>query len=109
MHLIVIKREFYEKHKWLPYSLYKAFVESKSICEEEMTAQSALEYMLPWLIPELEETKRIMGEDFWPYGLEPNRKALDTFITYNIEQGLIENTFKVEDLFASETLNVTKI
>ena len=109
MHLIVIKREVYERHPWLAYSLYKAFAESKEICAEEMGAQSALKYMLPWMIPELEETKRIMGEDYWPYGLEANCKTLEAFIGYNTEQGLVESPLKAEDLFAPEAVNVAKI
>jgi 4,5-dihydroxyphthalate decarboxylase len=109
MHLIVIKRDIYERHPWLAYSLYKAFAESKEICAKEMTAQSALKYMLPWMIPELEETTRIMGADYWPYGLEANRKTLEAFIGYNKEQGLVESPFKAEDLFAPETINVAKI
>ena len=109
MHIIVIKREIYEKNKWLAYSLYKAFEEAKAICAREATAQSALAYMLPWLIPELEETKRIMGEDYWPYGLERNRKTLETYVAYNAEQGLVENPFKVEEFFAPETINAAKI
>ena len=108
MHLIVIKRDIYERHPWLAYSLYKAFAESKEICTEEMGAQSALKYMLPWMIPELEETTR-MGADYWPYGLDANRKTLEAFIGYNTEQGLVESPFKAEDLFAPEAVNVAKI
>jgi 4,5-dihydroxyphthalate decarboxylase len=109
MHLIVLKRRIYEECPWLAYSLYKAFMESKEICTQEMSMQSALRYMLPWMIPELEETTRIMGEDYWPYGVNANRKTLEAFIGYSEEQGLIESPFKLEDLFAPETINVAKI
>ena len=109
MHLVVIRRDVYEANRWLAYSLYKAFEESRRICAEEMSVQSALRYMLPWMIPELEETRRIMGEDYWPYGLEANRKVIETFIAYSAEQGLIERPFKVEELFAPETIDTAKI
>jgi 4,5-dihydroxyphthalate decarboxylase len=109
MHLVVLKRETYESHPWLAYSLYKAFEESKALCMEEMSKQSALRYMLPWMIPELEETVRIMGEDYWPYGVEANRRTIKAFIDYSAEQGLAESRFEVEDMFAPETVNVAKI
>jgi 4,5-dihydroxyphthalate decarboxylase len=109
MHLIVLRRDIYEEYPWLAYSLYKAFAESKEICTREMSMQSALRYMLPWMIPELEETTRIMGEDYWPYGLDANRKTLEAFINYSTEQGLIEFPFKLNDLFAAETINIAKI
>ena len=109
MHLVVIKREIYEEQPWLAYSLYKAFVESKRRCEEEITKQSALRYMLPWVISELDETKRLMGDDYWPYGFKENQKVLQTFIDYSVEQGTVENRFNVEDYFATETINIAKI
>ncbi len=109
MHLIVLKRDIYEENPWLAYSLLKAFTESKMICAKEMSVQSALRYMLPWMIPDLEETTRIMGDDYWPYGFDANRKTLEAFIGYSSEQGLIESPFKLEDMFAPETINVAKI
>lgn len=109
MHLVVIKREIYKEQPWLAYSLYKAFVESKRRCEEEITKQSALRYMLPWVISEIEETKRLMGNDYWQYGFKENQKVLQTFIDYSVEQGTVENPFKAEELFAPETINVAKI
>ena len=44
-----------------------------------------------------------MGDDLWPYGIEPNRKAIDAFLRYHHEQGL-SRLLKAEDLFAPETL-----
>ncbi|TRO54514.1 ABC transporter substrate-binding protein [Candidatus Bathyarchaeota archaeon] len=109
MHLVVIKREIYEKQPWLAISIYKAFVESKRRCVEEITKQSALRYMLPWLINEMEETKRFMGDDYWKYGFKDNQMVLQTFIDYSVEQGTVAKRFDVEDLFAPETINVAKI
>ncbi|WP_235427079.1 hypothetical protein [Cohnella kolymensis] len=45
-----------------------------------------------------------MGEDFWPYGLEENRKTLEAFVTYQHEQGLIKRKPEIEQLFAKSTL-----
>jgi 4,5-dihydroxyphthalate decarboxylase len=109
MHPIVIRRDVYEKNRWLAQSLFKAFMESKTICQRELASQSTLKCMLPWLIRELEDTVQLMGKDYWPYGLEPNRKTLETFIAYCVEQGLAESPVRVEDLFAPETLDTARI
>jgi len=45
-----------------------------------------------------------MGSDFWPYGLEANRKTLETFLRYSFEQGLTTKQLKAEELFPRETL-----
>jgi 4,5-dihydroxyphthalate decarboxylase len=65
--------------------------------------------MLPWLVSHVEETKKEMGADWWPYGLEPNRTVLETFLRYHHEQGLSKKRLAPEDLFAPETLESYKV
>ena len=65
--------------------------------------------MVPWLTAQIEEAKREMGEDWWPYGLEPNRKVLDTFLRYHHEQGLSKRRLTPDELFARETLQTYKL
>jgi len=64
---------------------------------------------LPWLNAHVEDTVREMGEDFWPYGLQPNVETLQTFLRYHHEQGLSKRLVKPEELFAPETLETFKI
>jgi 4,5-dihydroxyphthalate decarboxylase len=109
MHTVVIRRDLYEQNRWLALSLFKAFSESKTICFREMASQATLKNMLPWLICELEDTVNLMGEDYWPYGIEPNRKALETFAVYSLEQGLLESPLPIEQLFAEETREAFRI
>ena len=70
---------------------------------------AAMPAMLPWLVAHLEEARREMGEDWWPYGLEPNRHVLDTFLRYHYEQGLSKRRLQPEELFAPETLEAFKV
>lgn len=109
MHTIVIKREILTAHPWVAQNLYKAFCEAKEEFVRSFEDDSALRLMLPWMIDDLEETRDLMGEDFWPYGLEPNRENLQTLIEYTYEQGLISRRLEVESLFAPETLESYRI
>ena len=63
---------------------------------------------LPWAAKELEETRALMGENFWPYGVEANRKALETLFQYSHEQRFAKKKLKVEDLFHPSTLNLVE-
>jgi 4,5-dihydroxyphthalate decarboxylase len=45
-----------------------------------------------------------MGDDYWPYGLEPNRTAIETLLRYSHSQGLAERLMTPEELFAPSTL-----
>ena len=109
MHTVVIRRDVYAKNPWIAQSLYKAFSEAKARAYALYSQTAALPAMVPWLVAELEDARREMGADWWPYGLEPNRKALETFLRYHHEQGLSKRLFKPEELFARETLSVYKL
>jgi len=109
MHTVVIRRDVYAANPWVAQSLYKAFVAAKARAYELYDQTAALPAMVPWLVPQLEEARREMGEDWWPYGLEPNRGVLETFLRYHHEQGLSKRRFAPEELFARETLQSFKV
>jgi 4,5-dihydroxyphthalate decarboxylase len=109
MHTVVLRRDVYEKNRWVAQSLYKAFVEAKARAYALYNQTAALPAMLPWAVAHLEEARREMGEDWWSYGLAPNRHVLDTFLRYHHEQGLSKRRLAPEELFARETLESFKI
>ena len=109
MHTIVIRRDVYNANPWVAQSLYKAFASAKSKAYELYNQTAALPAMVPWLTAQIEEARRDMGEDWWPYGLEANRAVLDTFLRYHHEQGLSKRRLAPEDLFARETLISFKV
>jgi 4,5-dihydroxyphthalate decarboxylase len=74
-----------------------------------MDETAAARYMLPWLHDEVARTKQLLGDDYWPYGLERNRDVLGTFLRYSYEQGLAAGRLQPEDLFAPETLEATRV
>ena len=59
---------------------------------------------LPWIAQEIEETRSLMGDNFWPYGIEANRKALEALFEYSHEQGLANKRLEIEELFHPSTL-----
>jgi 4,5-dihydroxyphthalate decarboxylase len=109
MHTVVIRRDVYAKNPWVAQSLYKAFTEAKSRAYALYDQTAALPAMLPWFVAHAEEIRKEMGNDWWPYGLEPNRKVLETFLRYHHEQGLSRRRLAPEELFAPETLKSFKV
>lgn len=109
MHTVVIREEVYENNPWIAQSLFKAFNESKKLCQESMYEFSALKYMLAWSIDEMEKEREVLGDDPWAYGLEANRHILETLVQYTHEQGLISKPVDVDTLFAKSTLEEFKI
>ena len=109
MHTVAIRREVYEANRWIAQSLAKALSAAQQETYDDLYQTAALKAMLPWLTAHVEETRREMGNDFWPYGLEKNHKTLATFLRYSYEQGLSKRLLKPEELFASETFESFRI
>ena len=109
MHTVAIRRDVYEQHPWVAMNLYKAFVQSQRECYEDLYVTAALKVSLPWLTKYVEDTRALMGDDFWSYGFKPNRDTLATFLRYHHEQGLSKRRLEPEDLFAPETLESFRI
>jgi 4,5-dihydroxyphthalate decarboxylase len=105
MHMVVLKRDIYEKNPWVAASLYKAFVRAKIQGMRHMEFQygGGLFCSLPWLWSHLEETREQMGSDPFVYGLEENRAVLEAFLKYSYRQGMITKPLTVNELFAPET------
>ena len=99
MHTIVIKRSVHEQHPGLAPALYKALTKSKRIALDRFTDVASLQYMLPWLMRDVEEIHSEFDGDPWPYGLEPNRPTLEALTRYLHEQGLTATKMSVDNLF----------
>jgi 4,5-dihydroxyphthalate decarboxylase len=104
MHLVAVRRSLAERHPWLPAAVLKAFTESKARALADLADTSATKVMLPFVEEQLKAARELMGEDFWPYGVEPNRKTLEAFLHHHHAQGLSARLLQVEELFHPATL-----
>ena len=108
MHTVVIRREIYESHRWIARTMMTAFEEAKAIAAKAYNAGdmfSSAHVMIPWFNSLRDRNRMLMGNDYWPYGIERNRKALEACLRYHREQGLLKRPYKLEELFAPETIH----
>ena len=99
MHTIVLRKDVYEAHPWAARSLFEAFVKAKEWAYEQLMETDALKLTLPWVVAETEDMRRLMGRDFWPYGVELNRVSIEAVPQYLYEQHLAPRKPSVEELF----------
>jgi 4,5-dihydroxyphthalate decarboxylase len=104
MHLIGIRRTLVERHPFLPATLAKAFEASKRVALDALGDTSASKVTLPLVDEHLRRVRRLMGHDFWPYGLEANRVTLEAFLQAHHDQGLSSRRLKPEELFHPASL-----
>lgn len=106
MHCVAIRRDVYQRNRWIAQSLFKAFNEAKKYCTVEQMFDGHLRYSLPFLHAAVDEHKKIFGdEDPWAYGIGPNRHILETAARYSHEHGLTSRRYAIEELFAPESLD----
>lgn len=104
MHVIALKRSTYEANPWIAKTLTKAFAQALEMAYEPLYERGALRYILPWLEHHVEETRSLMGDEWWRDGFEENKHVLDTFLDYHHRQGLSKRKFEAHELFAPSSL-----
>lgn len=109
MHLLAVHKKKAEELRWLPSSLFKAFEKAKDMAIERLLEENEPMATYPWIDGVVREAQELMGKDFWPYGAEENRTALEAFLRYHFEQGLSERRLTIDEIFVPSTLKKSRI
>jgi 4,5-dihydroxyphthalate decarboxylase len=107
MHTVVVRKELLAQHPGLAQIIYRGFCDAKDVAMERYRdgrVRQHMEVMIPWFSGLFDENCRQFPDDWWPYGFEANRKAVDTFLRYHFEQGLSKRRLTCEDIFVPELL-----
>jgi 4,5-dihydroxyphthalate decarboxylase len=102
MHVIAFKDEVLAKDASLAGSIMAAFDRAKEICIEYYDDPNWSRFV--WGRHLFEEERQVFGADPWPHGIKKNRANLERFISYSLDQQLIDKQLEVEGLFAESTL-----
>ncbi|NYT69416.1 ABC transporter substrate-binding protein [Pusillimonas noertemannii] len=109
MHVVGIRKPLLEQHPWLANAAYKAFEQAKSRALKQLADTSATKVTLPFVEEQLKAAKSLMGEDYWSYGVSPNRKTLEAFVRHHHGQGLSHRLMSVDEIFHPSTYETVKI
>jgi 4,5-dihydroxyphthalate decarboxylase len=109
MHTVAIKRSIVTELPWIPQTLNQAFILAKRLADADLRETAAQPIGLPFIMEHVHETSQLMGDDFWPYGLEANRKTLEALGRYAHRQGLIPALPVFDELFPASTLSVSRV
>jgi 4,5-dihydroxyphthalate decarboxylase len=97
MHLVVIRKDAYERDRSIADKLFKGFVDAKTLALARM--HKGHPFMLPWFHQDLHELDDVFGGDPYPYGIEANRPTLQGLVDYMAEQDFIARRIPLEELF----------
>jgi 4,5-dihydroxyphthalate decarboxylase len=99
MHAVAVRTDAIAADPGLPQAVFEMYSQAKEQAYADMETTTSLKITLPWVAEELKQTRELMGNDFWRYGLESNRKELERVMRYTHEQGLVKERRKFEELF----------
>jgi 4,5-dihydroxyphthalate decarboxylase len=101
MHVLAVKPEVVDKDPEVAMRLFDAFERAKEMAFHYYDDPNWSH--LAWAAHLLKEEREAFGASAWVNGLARNRKNLERFIQYELDQGLIDRRLAVEELFHETT------
>lgn len=108
MHAVAVRRSLLDENPWLATAIFNAYSQAKLMAYQRMNRMGWAEDMLPWYGQELDQTRQIMGNNFYSYGLNANELALNTLFRYSHEQGLASRQLTIAELFHASALTLAE-
>lgn len=102
MHVIAMRGDVFRENRWIAMNLLKAFTEAKDRAMFRVQEMTATRVPYAWCYEGAQKARKLFGDDFFPYGIEPNRTTLEAFLQYGFEQGVCQRKVEVEELFPKE-------
>jgi len=102
MHVIALRADTFEANRWIATNLQRAFEAAKANSVRRALELTATRFPFAWCYEAAARAKALFGDDFFPYGIAPNRTTLDAFLQYGYEQGVCHRRLSVEELFPKE-------
>jgi 4,5-dihydroxyphthalate decarboxylase len=108
MHTVVVKRELLDARPDLVRSVQRAFRDAKDVAAQRYREARRLyqvQTMVPWMNALVDRNGDTFADDWFPYGMDENRAAVDTYLRYHHEQGLSPRQWKIDEIFATDLLD----
>jgi len=109
MHAVAVKRDVLDKNPWVARSLFNAFEEAKRRSIARAVDSTVTMFPIPWCYEYARRGMDLLGGDYFPYGIEQNRKTLEAFLSYAHEQGVCQRLVKVEELFPKQLTSTYRV
>lgn len=74
MHAVAIRADVAKATPGLPAAVFHMYSEAKRTAYDNLATTTVLRTSLPWVTEEYEDTRQLMGDDYWRYGIEANRR-----------------------------------
>ncbi len=104
MHVVGVRNDAIKVNPDLPMAVYDMYTRAKQVAYDDLETTTSLKVSLPWVTQEFEETRNLMGADYWRYGISANQEELKRVMRYTHEQGLVKRLMDYRSMFHESTL-----
>jgi 4,5-dihydroxyphthalate decarboxylase len=101
-HIVTLKQSFVDKHPNAPVALLKAFRQSRDVAFDRLMGPDPQIIVYSWMAAAVAEQRELMGDNYWPYNVNENVKALEAITQYGHEQGLSPTRIEYKTFFHPE-------
>ncbi len=101
-HVVTLKHEFVARHPDAPVALLHAFRRSRDEAFNRLEGPDPQVILYSWAAAAVSEQRELMGENYWAYNIENNRRTLEAMTQFAHEQGLSPQRIDYESFFHLE-------
>ena len=101
-HVVTLKQEFVDRYPDAPVALLKAFRQARDVAFSRLEGDNPQILVISWVAAAVDEQRALMGENYWAYNIENNRRALEALTQFAHEQGLSPKRIDYETFFHPE-------
>ncbi len=101
-HVVTLHQEFVIRHPEAPVALLKAFRQARDIAIDNIQGSDPQILVVSWINALMDEQRALMGDGYFAYNIEANRRSLDAMMQYSYEQGLTPEKYDYEAFFAAD-------
>ncbi len=101
-HIVTLSQEFVHKHPDAPIALLKAYRQARDVAVDRIQGSDPQILLLSWASDLLDEQRALMGENYWAYNIENNRRALEAMTQFAHQQGVTPNRIDYQSFFHPE-------
>ncbi len=101
-HIVTLTQEFVHQHPDAPVALLKAYRCARDVALDRIQGSDPQILLISWASALLDEQRALMGENYWAYNIENNRRALEAITQFAYQQGVTPNRIDYESFFHPE-------
>lgn len=109
MHTIAMRKEIVDRYPWTAVNLFRAFDQAKKRSVERALYGGMTYFPILWGFEHARRSQSLFEGEYWPYGVEGNRRTLETFLRYAHAQGVCHRLLQVEELFPPQVLKSYRV